>query len=193
MWIAKQATKRLQVPHPVINFKSLSMKYFGSSIDSPTIFLIMVFYIVEYLKLALFVHSRHSIIYLFFPVLPEPMDFSNLSKTIDNKHLALAGGVIVFLYALKQFFNGGVYKKRNIDLSTKTAIVTGGNSGIGAETSKYLARLGCDVIIGARDNATAQAVIKTSQESGAKGKITFIPLDLADTESIKKFADQVPF
>ena len=121
------------------------------------------------------------------------MDFEKLTKNIDKKHLAIAGGSLVFLYALKQYFNGGVYKKKNIDLSTKTAIVTGGNSGIGAETSKYLAKLGCDVIIGARDIITAQAVIKASQDSGAKGKISFIPLDLADTESIKKFAELVPF
>ena len=56
-----------------------------------------------------------------------------------------------------------------------------------------MASLGCDVIIGARDILTAEAVIKASQRNNSKGKITFIPLDLADTGSIKKFAELVPF
>jgi len=37
------------------------------------------------------------------------------------------------------------------DLKGKVAVVTGANSGIGKETAKGLAKLGCHVIIGARD------------------------------------------
>jgi hypothetical protein len=51
---------------------------------------------------------------------------------INKRHLAIAGASLLALYGLKQYFNGGVYKKRVLDLSSKTAIVTGGNSGIGA-------------------------------------------------------------
>jgi NAD(P)-dependent dehydrogenase (short-subunit alcohol dehydrogenase family) len=50
---------------------------------------------------------------------------------------------------------GGIYKQKKLDLSGKTAVVTGGNSGIGAETVKYLASLNCAVTIGARDKHTA--------------------------------------
>ena len=54
------------------------------------------------------------------------------------------------LFAIRKHMNGG---KCDIvkDLKGKVAVVTGANSGIGKETAKGLAKLGCHVIIGARD------------------------------------------
>lgn len=68
--------------------------------------------------------------------------------------------VVVALYLLKKHFNGGICRIADADLSGKRAVVTGGNGGIGAETTKFLAKNGCSVIIGARNKATAESIIK---------------------------------
>lgn len=60
------------------------------------------------------------------------------------------------LVLLKKYFSGGHYEiPKNLSLNGKCAIVTGGNSGIGEETVKQLAGLGCEVIIGARNHHSA--------------------------------------
>jgi NAD(P)-dependent dehydrogenase (short-subunit alcohol dehydrogenase family) len=68
------------------------------------------------------------------------------------------------------------------DLTGKTAIVTGGNSGIGYETVKTLAGTGAHVVVGARDADKAK-----SRLAGLKN-VSFIPLDLADPASVDAFA-----
>lgn len=50
-----------------------------------------------------------------------------------------------------------------MDLRGKTAIVTGGNSGIGFETAKHLAIMGAKVIIACRSEAKAQAAMLRMQ------------------------------
>ena len=45
-----------------------------------------------------------------------------------------------------------------VDLSGKVAIVTGGNTGIGYETAKGLARLGAHTFIACRNKERAKAV-----------------------------------
>jgi len=71
-----------------------------------------------------------------------------------------------------------------IDLSGKVAIVTGGNTGIGLETTKTLASAGATVIVAARDIEKA----KLNLEEIAN--IELIKLDLIDPESIDTFADK---
>ena len=41
---------------------------------------------------------------------------------------------VTIIALLKKYFNGGSFSIPNISLKGKTAVVTGGNSGIGAET-----------------------------------------------------------
>ena len=68
-----------------------------------------------------------------------------------------------------------------LDLSGKVAVVTGGNSGIGFETAKTLAEAGARVVVGARD------LTKADRLTGLDN-VTFIPLDLADPDSVDAFA-----
>jgi NAD(P)-dependent dehydrogenase (short-subunit alcohol dehydrogenase family) len=72
-----------------------------------------------------------------------------------------------------------------IDLSGKTALVTGGYSGLGLETVRALVAAGARVIVAARRPETA-----ASDLSGIEG-VTILPLDLADPASIDVFAELV--
>ncbi len=46
----------------------------------------------------------------------------------------------------------------DVDLSGKVAVVTGGNAGIGFETTKALARMGAHTILACRSEEKAKAV-----------------------------------
>lgn len=69
-----------------------------------------------------------------------------------------------------------------LDLSDKTAIVTGGYSGLGLHTARVLAAAGARVIVPARDTARAGAALRD-----LPGAI-LEPLDLMDPQSINAFA-----
>jgi len=73
-----------------------------------------------------------------------------------------------------------------IDLSGKTAVVTGGYSGIGTETVRALAGAGAHVIVGARRPDVAKTNL-----ADVNGEITILSLDLADPASIDAFAEDV--
>lgn len=68
-----------------------------------------------------------------------------------------------------------------VDLTGKTAIVTGGYSGIGTETSRALRAAGARVVVPARDMAKARKAL-----DGIDVEIE--PMDLADPASIDAFA-----
>ncbi|WP_093161504.1 SDR family NAD(P)-dependent oxidoreductase [Aliiruegeria lutimaris] len=77
-----------------------------------------------------------------------------------------------------------------IDLSGKTALVTGGSSGIGAETARALAAKGAKVIITARDMAKARNVVNGIRAaSGAE--IAVETLELGNIDSIRTFAERI--
>ena len=70
---------------------------------------------------------------------------------------------------------------KSVDLAGKTAIVTGGYSGIGVETVRALAGAGADVMVPARDVAKAKAA-----PAGVKGEIEVAAMDLGDLASVEK-------
>ncbi|SHF99317.1 NAD(P)-dependent dehydrogenase, short-chain alcohol dehydrogenase family [Chryseobacterium arachidis] len=84
-----------------------------------------------------------------------------------------------------------MWTKNNIpDLTGKTAIVTGANTGIGFETAKALYEAGAHVIVAARDEQKAHTALKKIEsEASGKGTLEVGLLDLASLEKIKKFAD----
>ncbi|WP_322085254.1 SDR family NAD(P)-dependent oxidoreductase [Burkholderia sp. BCC1999] len=69
-----------------------------------------------------------------------------------------------------------------LDLHGKTAIVTGGHSGLGLETTRALARAGANVIVGARSVEAARDATR-----GMAG-VESVALDLADLASVAAFA-----
>jgi NAD(P)-dependent dehydrogenase (short-subunit alcohol dehydrogenase family) len=76
-----------------------------------------------------------------------------------------------------------------IDLSGRFAIVTGGYSGIGLETTRALARAGADVLVPARRPAHAEQVLRDVDPG--RGAIEVDELDLADLGSVHALADRV--
>ncbi|DAZ96511.1 TPA: hypothetical protein N0F65_008062 [Lagenidium giganteum] len=80
------------------------------------------------------------------------------------------------------------------DLTGKTAIVTGANSGIGYVTALELAKHGAHVVLACRNPQRGQqAVTKMQQEVGAaggKGTLEFMQLDTSSLKSVEEFANQ---
>jgi len=63
---------------------------------------------------------------------------------------------------------------------TKTALVTGGSSGIGLEAARLLAQDGCShVVINGRDLRRGQAACELLSEQVPEARFSFIPVDLA--------------
>ncbi|KAF9570865.1 hypothetical protein EC968_001304 [Mortierella alpina] len=71
----------------------------------------------------------------------------------------------------------------------RVAIVTGGNAGLGLETTKALVEAGYRTIIACRSVKKGQeAVAQIEAETGIKNMVVVMPLDLSSFESIKTFA-----
>ncbi len=73
---------------------------------------------------------------------------------------------------------------KGIDLTGKTAIVTGGNTGIGLETTKTLAAAGATVIVPARD------MKKAKENLQGIANVELESMDLMDPGSIDEFANR---
>jgi NAD(P)-dependent dehydrogenase (short-subunit alcohol dehydrogenase family) len=79
---------------------------------------------------------------------------------------------------------------RGVDLSGKTFIVTGGASGIGAETVRALAGAGADVTIATRDASKAERLLREISERPTAGRVRVDEIDLGDLRSVEGFTDR---
>lgn len=93
--------------------------------------------------------------------------------------------------ALQKPINSGFNAKstteeviNGINLQGKTAIVTGGNTGIGLETVKTLSKAGATVIVPARD------IEKAKRNLAGIPNVELEALDLANPDSINAFAEK---
>ncbi|MFD8372665.1 SDR family NAD(P)-dependent oxidoreductase [Streptomyces sp. NPDC059688] len=73
---------------------------------------------------------------------------------------------------------------RGVDLTGKLALVTGGYSGIGLETTRALVKAGARVVVPARRPATAEQAL-----AGLSG-VELDELDLGDLDSVRGFAER---
>jgi NAD(P)-dependent dehydrogenase (short-subunit alcohol dehydrogenase family) len=69
-----------------------------------------------------------------------------------------------------------------------SALITGGNKGIGKATARALAQRGYRVWIGARDTAGGE---QAAQELQSDGQVAFIKLDVTDQSSIETAVNQI--
>ncbi|QZD87330.1 SDR family NAD(P)-dependent oxidoreductase [Qipengyuania psychrotolerans] len=73
------------------------------------------------------------------------------------------------------------------DLSGRTALITGGYSGLGRETARAMAAKGAHVILSGRDETKlAEAAAQIAEETGAK--VETLACDLASLDSVRKAA-----
>ncbi len=75
------------------------------------------------------------------------------------------------------------------DQTGRVAIVTGANSGIGYETALALAQKGARVIMACRSEAKCNDATQQIMNQKPSGTVEVIPLDLADLDSVRRFAD----
>jgi len=77
------------------------------------------------------------------------------------------------------------------DLTGKTYVVTGGNSGIGFTTVEQLAKQGATVVLACRRPGDSERATSDILARGVRGTITVEGLDLADLGSVRAFAARV--
>jgi len=90
------------------------------------------------------------------------------------------------------FGKNGWTPERLGDLSGKTYLITGANSGAGFEASKILLKKGAEVVMLNRNEIKSTAAInKLKNEIGSNAKIQFIKMDLADLSSVRDAGEEI--
>jgi len=115
-------------------------------------------------------------------------------QTITDPRLAFARQPKEYLYDFKQRFDGSSTALQviyGLDLSNKTALITGANAGIGFETARTLALHGCEVIFACRSESAADTAIEKIMNERPQAKCCFLELDLCSLESVKIAAQEV--
>ncbi|XP_060129987.1 retinol dehydrogenase 12 isoform X2 [Zootoca vivipara] len=106
--------------------------------------------------------------------------------------LALFASVPLLIFVVAPFFRkfvaGGVCKSA-VKLNGKVVVITGANTGIGKETARDLAGRGAKVILACRDMAKAETAACEIRTKTGNQEVTAKKLDLADTKSIREFAE----
>lgn len=102
---------------------------------------------------------------------------------LDNKYLCMAAGGILGLVFTKLYCRGGVCRVTR-SLDGQVIVLTGGNTGIGKETLRYLSKQPCKIFFGARDVAKSEQAIQEIKKSNPNANIVFFPLDLGSKASI---------
>lgn len=77
------------------------------------------------------------------------------------------------------------------DLSGRTIVVTGANTGIGEWTARALASAGARVIFACRQPATGEAAVARARDAHPGCKAEFAEIDLASFSSITRFAQRL--
>ncbi|XP_049658183.1 dehydrogenase/reductase SDR family member 13 isoform X3 [Accipiter gentilis] len=101
----------------------------------------------------------------------------------------LGAGLLLALYTLLRhgLRRSPPLRDRN-ELRGRTAIVTGGSSGIGAATALELARCGARVVLATRNAPRGEAAARRIRTETGNEEVLFMQLDLASLRSVRAFA-----
>jgi NAD(P)-dependent dehydrogenase (short-subunit alcohol dehydrogenase family) len=75
-----------------------------------------------------------------------------------------------------------------VDLTGKTAVITGASAGLGVETTRSLAAAGAEVVMAVRDKVKGEAAVETVRAAVPDARLEVGNLDLASLDSIRAFA-----
>lgn len=75
------------------------------------------------------------------------------------------------------------------DQTGRVAIITGASSGIGLEAARALAARGAQTVLAVRDTVKGERAMRSIRDAYPQAKVHVIPLELADQQSIQRFAD----
>lgn len=76
------------------------------------------------------------------------------------------------------------------DLTGKTTLVTGANSGLGLEISRALAAKGAHVVMACRDTKRGEQAADMLRQEKPSGTLDVMALDLADLDLVRRFAQE---
>lgn len=76
-------------------------------------------------------------------------------------------------------------------MAAGSVLVTGGNSGIGFECARELARRGARVVIASRNHAASEAAVKRIARESGEGAVSALPLDLGSLAAVRQFVKDV--
>ncbi|XP_003224921.2 retinol dehydrogenase 12 isoform X1 [Anolis carolinensis] len=104
--------------------------------------------------------------------------------------LALGLALLWLLAApsIRKYISGGKCTS-TAKLNGKVVVITGANTGIGKETARDLAGRGARVILACRDMEKAEAAANEIRTKTGNQQVIAKKLDLADTKSIREFAE----
>jgi NAD(P)-dependent dehydrogenase (short-subunit alcohol dehydrogenase family) len=77
------------------------------------------------------------------------------------------------------------------DQRGRTAVVTGGNGGLGLSTARALAAAGAEVVIAARNQERAAEAIGRIRDGVPEAQLSLVELDLASLDSVQAAAEQI--
>jgi NAD(P)-dependent dehydrogenase (short-subunit alcohol dehydrogenase family) len=77
------------------------------------------------------------------------------------------------------------------DQSGRTAVITGGNSGIGFEAARVLAQRGARLFLGCRDQGKAHDAVARIRATAPGAEVRVVPLDLASLRSVRVAAAHI--
>ncbi|XP_040831343.1 retinol dehydrogenase 11 isoform X2 [Ochotona curzoniae] len=89
---------------------------------------------------------------------------------------------------IRKMLSSGVCTS-STQLPGKVVVITGANTGIGKETAKDLAQRGARVYLACRDVQKGELVAKEIQNTTGNPQVLVRKLDLADTKSVRAFAE----
>ncbi|XP_069135785.1 retinol dehydrogenase 12-like [Argopecten irradians] len=99
--------------------------------------------------------------------------------------------LLVVMVVIKLIWGTTRYCRSPTRLFGKTAIVTGGNAGIGKETALELAFRGARVILACRNLNKAKQAAQEIKEKTGNYNVDYQYLDLSDLTSVRKFAEHI--
>jgi len=87
--------------------------------------------------------------------------------------------------------NSTKWTEKNLpDLTGKTIIITGANSGTGFAATKFMSAKGATIIMACRNPDKANKALQSIKKDNAEAKLDFIQLDLGSLASIRQFSEE---